>query len=728
MSRTINFAACLLLLPLGSSSAQAAVPQVPARPAPAAPAQAAPTQAAPAHATPASRASATGEGAGTSGAYYEFLKGRNLEGLGRVSEALEAYERAAKMDPRSSQVRAEIAALYARQNRPAEAVQAAKAALALDPEDSEAHWVLGTVYSALIEAKAEEEASGTTRARRGRRANGSAGNGAAGGATGGNAGTGGSGAATGGTGAAAPEEPTPSLDDAIVHLEKARPERRYDNGLHLALGRLYLAKEDYAKAIEVTSYVFEREPGAIDAAYLLAQSYDGADQRGRAIDTLEEALGGEPEYPRAFAYLADLYVREHRWDRAADAYARAAAASPDPLEYQLRQSAALVSAGQTAAAKDLLATIAKSNPKEPRALYLLAEAQRGVQDLDGAEATARKLIELSPKQPFGPHALAQVYAQRHQYKDVIAVLAPYLQSADAQTLSSRGFAPIWVSLGTAYQETGDFTKAIDAFQHAKQVGGSDGSFDAYLVQAYLSSGDKTKAVQLAAEMSARRPGNLRLMNLEAEARLQNGETGAAIGILEDAVTKNPDDAQAYVALANLYLEAKQYPKAEDVLTRAGGKFPQDITIPFQLGAVFEEQRKAPEAEQAFRRALALDPQHAPTLNYLGYMYADHGQRLDEAVKLLSQAVEIDPYNASYLDSLGWAYYKQGSFDKARDFLTRASDQMPRNSVVQEHVGDVLFALHDNTGAVAAWQRALAGDGRSIDKAAIERKIEQARKR
>jgi predicted negative regulator of RcsB-dependent stress response len=48
--------------------------------------------------------------------------------------------------------------------------------------------------------------------------------------------------------------------------------------------------------------------------------------------------------------------------------------------------------------------------------------------------------------------------------------------------------------------------------------------------------------------------------------------------------------------------------------------------------------------------------------------------------------------------------------------------------VQEHVGDVLFALHDNPGAVAAWQRALAGDGRSIDKAAIERKIEQARKR
>jgi tetratricopeptide (TPR) repeat protein len=696
MLRTLS-AACLLLVPLGATPA---IAQAQAQP--------------PQHSTPASAAAhprtttttatapvgaeATSEGA----AYFEFLKGRMLEGLGRVTDALEAYERASKMDPHSAQIRAEIAALYARQNRPADAITAAKAALNLDPDDSEAHWVLGTVYAAVIEARAEDAASGS-RTRRTRR---------------------------GGTSAGAgndADEALPTLDDAIEHLEKARPERTYDNGLHLALGRLYLQKEQYDKAIGVTLYVFERE-GSIDAGFLLAQAYDAANRRDDAINVLEEALGAEPEYPRAFAYLADLYVRQQNWDKAADAYGRAAAASPEPLEFQLRQSAALVSAGQTAAARDVLTKVSQSNPTEPRTLYLLAEAQRGVQDLDGAEATARKLMTLAPKQPFGPHALAQVYAQRHQYKDVIAILAPYLQSADQTVLQSRGIAPIWVSLGTAYQESGDFPKAIDAFQHAKQVGGNDGAFGVYLVQAYMAAGEKAKAVQLASEIHTSHPGNLRIMTLEAEARLQNGEKEAAIGILKEAVTKNPDDAQAYVALANVYLEAKQYRDAEALLQQASTRFPKDITIPFQLGAIFEEQRNVPEAEQAFRRALALDPQHAPTLNYLGYMYADHGVRLDEAVKLLSQAVEIDPYNGSYLDSLGWAYFKKGDASKARDYLVRAGDQLPRNSVVQEHVGDVLFALHDNQGAVAAWQRALAGDGRAIDKASIERKIEQARKR
>jgi hypothetical protein len=41
---------------------------------------------------------------------------------------------------------------------------------------------------------------------------------------------------------------------------------------------------------------------------------------------------------------------------------------------------------------------------------------------------------------------------------------------------------------------------------------------------------------------------------------------------------------------------------------------------------------------------------------------------------------------------------------------------------------VLFALRDVDGAIAAWQRALSGDGRSIDRASIQRKITQAQKK
>ena len=165
-----------------------------------------------------------------------------------------------------------------------------------------------------------------------------------------------------------------------------------------------------------------------------------------------------------------------------------------------------------------------------------------------------------------------------------------------------------------------------------------------------------------------------------------------------------------------------------MLTAARPRFPEETSIPFQLGAVFEEQARYEDAERAFRDALVIDPKHAPTLNYLGYMLAEHGRKLDEAVKLLQEAVALDPYNGSYLDSLGWAYFKAGAYDRAKTYLLRAGDQLPRNSVIQDHVGDLLFALADKSGAVAAWRRALDGDGRSIERPVIEKKIEKARAR
>ena len=54
-----------------------------------------------------------------------------------------------------------------------------------------------------------------------------------------------------------------------------------------------------------------------------------------------------------------------------------------------------------------------------------------------------------------------------------------------------------------------------------------------------------------------------------------------------------------------------------------------------------------------------------TLNYLGYMLADRGTRLDEALDI-SAAVALDPANGAYLDSLGWVYYKMGNYELAEE--------------------------------------------------------------
>jgi Flp pilus assembly protein TadD len=147
-----------------------------------------------------------------------------------------------------------------------------------------------------------------------------------------------------------------------------------------------------------------------------------------------------------------------------------------------------------------------------------------------------------------------------------------------------------------------------------------------------------------------------------------------------------------------------------------------------LSLILQDKGDAKGAERALRDLNARDPMDANALNSLGYMLAERGDRLAEAVTLLERALKIEPGNPSYLDSLGWAYFQQGRMDLADSPLTEAADKLKSSSVVQDHLGDLRFKQRRFADAAAAWERALGGDGQSIDRTKIESKIREARGR
>ena len=122
-----------------------------------------------------------------------------------------------------------------------------------------------------------------------------------------------------------------------------------------------------------------------------------------------------------------------------------------------------------------------------------------------------------------------------------------------------------------------------------------------------------------------------------------------------------------------------------------------------------------------------------TLNYLGYMLADKGIRLPEAIKLIRKAVDIDPMNGAYLDSLGWAYFKLGQYEEAEENLRQAVERDQSDPAVHDHLGE----LYEKTGrirlAAAQWELSLAEYAKSApadieagDVAKVQRKLEGAR--
>jgi Tfp pilus assembly protein PilF len=135
----------------------------------------------------------------------------------------------------------------------------------------------------------------------------------------------------------------------------------------------------------------------------------------------------------------------------------------------------------------------------------------------------------------------------------------------------------------------------------------------------------------------------------------------------------------------------------------------------------------------FREALDLDPSNAMTLNYLGYMLADKGTRLTEALKLIRKAVELEPMNGAFLDSLGWAYFKLGEYELAEENLRHAVERDQTDPTVHDHLGE----LYEKTGrirlAAAQWELSIAEYAKSAaadveqgDVAKVQHKLENAR--
>ena len=112
------------------------------------------------------------------------------------------------------------------------------------------------------------------------------------------------------------------------------------------------------------------------------------------------------------------------------------------------------------------------------------------------------------------------------------------------------------------------------------------------------------------------------------------------------------------------------------------------------------------------------------LNYLGYMWADRGVRLQDSIDYVQRALALDPDNPAYLDSLGWAQFKMRMYDAAEKNLRAAARADQFDPTIRDHLGDLLQATGRVTEAVKEWQGAL--DRGHEEPERVREKIEKAR--
>ena len=388
----------------------------------------------------------------------------------------------------------------------------------------------------------------------------------------------------------------------------------------------------------------------------------------QAIDRDDAAIAllekSVQDAPELYSTLGQVYQDAGRWRDAARAFGDAVEERPQSLPLRSQWATALLNVGEVERAREVLEAGGAGNSRNQRALYLLSEAQRRTRDFAAAEVTARRLIGLDARALGGPRQLAQIFLDQGQHQKIVDLLEPIVTAR---------------------------LRAADAADLSSDTFRST-YFDLATAYERLRQFDK------------------------------------AIAMLRQARTLSPTDPLVEIRLARSQRDSGKGDDAIRTLQAAAAKFPKEPAVKLSLASTLERERKFGEAEALFRQMIDEDPKNADALNSLGYMLAERGQKLDEAVSFIQRALAIDPGNGAYLDSLGWAYYKQNRLDQAEAPLKEAAAQLPTVSVIQDHLGDLLNRRGLFEEAIAAWQKALEGDGDSIDRSHLDEKIKSVRQK
>jgi tetratricopeptide (TPR) repeat protein len=156
-----------------------------------------------------------------------------------------------------------------------------------------------------------------------------------------------------------------------------------------------------------------------------------------------------------------------------------------------------------------------------------------------------------------------------------------------------------------------------------------------------------------------------------------------------------------------YAEALQHFTAAEVIAKATDPKRLNEEFYFQLGATCERKGDLEQAEVYFQKCLKLAPNFAEAQNYLGYMWAEHGMKLQEARELIEKATKAEPKNAAFLDSLGWVLFKLNQPKEALGHILKAVElnEQP-DATLYDHLGDVYAALNETGKAREAWKKSV----------------------
>ena len=637
-------------------------------------------------------------------AYYHYTLAHMYEEMvtayGRsdlASKATEEYRLAIEADPSSEFLNSALAELYVKTGRIADAVKEAQDIIKRDPKNLEAHKLLGRIYLRSL------------------------------------------GDMPGGNGS---DNILRLAIDQYEQIVKLDPDSVDD---HLLLGRLYRFNNDLQKAEAELKTAIKIDPNSEEAVTTLAMLYTDEGDTGHALKVLS-SIPDSGRSAKLYSALGAAYEQRKDYKSAIDAYKHAIILDRDNLDAIRGLAENYLNDGELDSALEQYKVIADSNPEDAQTYVRMAEIYRREGKYDQALESLKRAETLVPDTMDVPYSVAAVYQAQGRYDDAIKLLQDLIKKTEKSEIGTsqadRNNRAIFIErLGMIYREQENYSAAIDTFRKMLPLG-DENARSGYqeIIDTYREAKQWPQATAVAKEAVQKMPDD-RDLRMVLDAQLADmGQADEAISDVRSMLKGGAEDHDVYVRLAIIYTRIKRWSDALDALSKAeqlSSKIEDKAYVDFLRGDLYQRQKMFDQAEGEFKKVLAItppsDPQSAATLNYLGYMNADRGVKLDESLNYIKQALTFDPNNSAYLDSLGWAYFKLGKYDLAEENLNKAAVHMGSDPTVQEHLGDLyqktgrlkLAAIHWDR-AVQEWNKTVPAEQDTEAFAKVQQKLDAAK--
>jgi len=457
--------------------------------------------------------------------------------------------------------------------------------------------------------------------------------------------------------------------EALSILKDASKAAPDEDAPPLALAGIYLRRlQKPALAEKFALYALERNPISPAIYETLSEIYRSTGQNQKIESLLQKASRQEnPDYLYWLA-IADIRIRD-----SSRSNGKLSASKLDQITSLVNKAARLTDGDPDAIAKTA-------------DYYVLCKRTRSAKEL------YRKALSINNRLPGIREKLTDCLIQEGERTEAAKILEEIIQDNPLHLAAYDQLARIQLELGNA-------TAAINNLRQALLLAPVEPRRQEEIIHIAFRAGDYETALQFSIEGEKKFPFLLGFTLLRAV-----------------ALSHKQDHAAALIAFERTLVEASV--SSPEIL---------DAAFYISYGSAAEKAGYHEKAAELLKTAIALDPLNsAEACNYLGYMWADRNENLDEAERLILQAIHLDPANGAYMDSLGWVWLRQGKFSKALTELMRAAEAMKiSDPVIFEHIGDAHEKLGRTADALHYWQKALQLEK---NKASLTEKIDRTASR